>query len=88
MKAGRLEFSHTKTGGYSCALGLGAVQALAEEPRVLAAPTVVVVLFMVALEQYTLAVTVRSTLTPLAAFACATTCWRQVKRVSCAFSSV
>jgi hypothetical protein len=41
----------------------------AEEPRVLAALTVVVVLFMVAFEQYTLAVAIRSALAPLAAFA-------------------
>jgi Fusaric acid resistance protein-like len=52
-----------------CALGLGAVQALGAEPRVLAALTVVVVLFMVAFEQYTLAVAIRSVLAPLAAFA-------------------
>jgi hypothetical protein len=52
-----------------CALGLGAVQALGDEPIVLAATTVVVVLFMVAFEQYTLAVAVRSALAPLAAFA-------------------
>ena len=52
-----------------CALGLGAVQALGDEPRVLAAITVVAVLFMVAFEQYTLAVAVRSALAPLAAFA-------------------
>jgi len=52
-----------------CVLGLGAVQALDDEPRVLAAITVVVVLFMVAFEQYTLAVAIRSALAPLAAFA-------------------
>jgi Fusaric acid resistance protein-like len=52
-----------------CTLGLGAVRALAEEPPLLAAITVVVVLFMVAFEQYTLAVATRSTLAPLAAFA-------------------
>ena len=52
-----------------CALGLGAVQALSDKPPMLAAITVVVVLFMGALEQYTLAVAVRSALAPLAAFA-------------------
>ena len=52
-----------------CVLGLGAVRALVDEPRVLAALTVVVVLFMVAFEQYTLAVAIRSALAPLAAFA-------------------
>src|SRR5262245_45030035 len=52
-----------------CAVGLGAVQALSEAPFVLAAITVVVVVFMVAFEQYTLAVAIRSALAPLAAFA-------------------
>jgi hypothetical protein len=52
-----------------CAVGLWAVQALGDEPRVLAAITVVVVLFMVAFEQYTSAVAIRSALAPLAAFA-------------------
>jgi hypothetical protein len=52
-----------------CALGLGALQALGDEPRVLAAITVLVVLLMVAFEQYTLAVAIRSALAPLAAFA-------------------
>jgi hypothetical protein len=52
-----------------CVLGLGAVQALGDEPQVLAALTVVVVLFMVAFEQYTLAVAIRSALAPLAAVA-------------------
>jgi hypothetical protein len=51
-----------------CALGLGAIQALGDEPLVLAAITVVAVLFMVAFEQYTLAVAIRSALVPLAAF--------------------
>jgi hypothetical protein len=50
-----------------CAVGLGAVQALRDEPRVLAALTVVVVLFMVAFEQYTVAVAIRRALAPLAA---------------------
>jgi hypothetical protein len=52
-----------------CGLGLGAIQALGDEPRMLTALTVVVVLFMVAFEQYTLAVATRSALAPLAAFA-------------------
>jgi hypothetical protein len=52
-----------------CALGLGAVQGLGDEPLALAAITIVVVLFMVAFEQYTLAVAIRSALAPLAAFA-------------------
>jgi uncharacterized membrane protein YccC len=55
--------------GVGCAVGLGAVQALSEAPFVLAAITVVVVVFMVAFEQYTLAVAIRSALAPLAAFA-------------------
>jgi hypothetical protein len=52
-----------------CGLGLGAIHALGDEPRMLAALTVLVVLFMVAFEQYTLAVAIRSALAPLAAFA-------------------
>jgi hypothetical protein len=52
-----------------CTLGLGAVQTLDDKPLVLAATTVVVVTFMVAFEQYTLAVATRSALAPLAAFA-------------------
>lgn len=42
---------------------------LDDKPLLLAATTVVVVLFMVSFEQYTLAVTIRSALAPLAAFA-------------------
>jgi uncharacterized membrane protein YccC len=52
-----------------CALGLGAVRALNDALAMLAVITVVVVVFMVAFEQYTLAVAVRSALAPLAAFA-------------------
>ena len=52
-----------------CALGLGAVRALNDAPAMLAVLTVVGVAFMVAFEQYTLAVAVRSALAPLAAFA-------------------
>jgi hypothetical protein len=52
-----------------CALGLGAVWAFHDQAATLAVCTVVVVLFMVAFEQYTLAVTIRSALAPLAAFA-------------------
>jgi Fusaric acid resistance protein-like len=52
-----------------CALGLVVVRALNDAPMMLAVITVVVVVFMVAFEQYTLAVAVRSALAPLAAFA-------------------
>jgi uncharacterized membrane protein YgaE (UPF0421/DUF939 family) len=52
-----------------CALGLGAVRALNDAPAMLAVVTVVVVAFMVAFEQYALAVAVRSAPAPLAAFA-------------------
>jgi uncharacterized membrane protein YccC len=52
-----------------CALGLRAVQALGDKPLLLAGATVIVVPFMVAFEQYTLAVAIRSALAPFAAFA-------------------
>jgi len=52
-----------------CALGLVVVRTLNDAPMMLAVITVVVVVFMVAFEQYTLAVAVRSALAPLAAFA-------------------
>ena len=52
-----------------CALGLGVVRTFTDTPMMLAVITVVVVVFMVAFEQYTLAVAVRSALAPLAAFA-------------------
>src|ERR671918_2793772 len=51
-----------------CTLGLGAVQTLGHKPPVLASMTVVMVPFIVAFEQYTLVVAVRSALVPLAAF--------------------
>jgi Fusaric acid resistance protein-like len=70
-RAVSLRRSAERLGGavIGCVLGLGAVHALGDEPRVLAALTVGVVVFMVAFEQYTLAVATRSALAPLAAFA-------------------
>ena len=50
-------------------LGISAVLLLAPVPRALAGLTVLLVFFMVAFEQYTLAVAVRSALAPLAVFA-------------------
>jgi hypothetical protein len=52
-----------------CILGLAAIQALGDKPLLLGAITVVVVMFMVAFEQYTLAVAIRSAVAPLGAFA-------------------
>jgi Fusaric acid resistance protein-like len=52
-----------------CILGLAAIQALGDKPLLLGAITVVVVMFMVAFEQYMLAVAIRSALAPLGAFA-------------------
>jgi Fusaric acid resistance protein-like len=52
-----------------CILGLAAIRALGDKPLLLGAITVVVVMFMVAFEQYTSAVAIRSALAPLAALA-------------------
>jgi uncharacterized membrane protein YccC len=51
-----------------CGVGIAAAALLATRPSVLGAITAVAVVFMVAFEQYVLAVAVRSALAPLAAF--------------------
>jgi uncharacterized membrane protein YccC len=70
-RAVSLRRSVERVGGavIGCILGLAAIQALGDKPLLLGATTVVVVMFMVAFEQYTAAVAIRSALAPLAAFA-------------------